>query len=252
MVNPVGPDRFSYTSTICEQIGRSIGIPIYLKKLDDDLLKHLSNQPHFRSAKSIPWHSSAILEDDTYSEVIVDIETTLQLLVAANNNDLRDKINRFHRRTADRPVRWKDIDRALYSDAKLIVNRFFLGKKAAHIDISTPDDYENMLLHPGLVVKDSLVIRKLCYIDRSPVAMLVLEALGSSSTMGLYCNLALYEAEKYLSEYVVIKALQEAQKRGFQYVNLGGSESLGLDRFKSKFMPVAKIPRPWLYYEYKQ
>ncbi len=221
-------------------------VVIYVKKADPNLLAVLAGSGEFSWSKDFAWHRMAPMEDDTFPELLLDVRRSLELFEAGRLNQARDKYARFLNRMRNRDVVWMPVIATRHKDARRLIKKFFDYKKQDHIEISQPSDYENMLVLPSPAIRTEGLIQEICYVDDVPCALLVMEQIGKTNVLGLYCNLALYQEYKYLSESVVHRALILASEKGFRYLNLGGSESEGLNGFKTKFQPIESIQRDWL------
>jgi len=233
---------------VVERFRAALPGPVYLKKIAPDLAAALHQHTGFEDAATSPWHPDAILEDDTYPEVVAHVSRTSELM-QTSSSELANKLRRFDRRIAGRQIEWRPVTAENSDDARQVIQRFFEHKRASHIDISEPADYENMLRYPACRPESDLV-RQLLYADGRPLALLVLERIIDSSVFGLYCNISLYPELRYLSESVVSYGLHLAAMSGAGAVNMGGSESAGLDTFKRKFGATTLVSTPrWLVYE---
>lgn len=228
---------------ICLRLSDALDAPIYLKKLKPPLLIQLARLPGFCDAATSPWHPQAPLEDDTYPEQVARIDYALELL-NTSSSEVATKIRRFERKVPCHRLTWQELSEP--TTPRKVIRQFFGYKRAVHIDISQPSDYENMLVHPS-PRPHSDVIRYLLSIDSLPLALIIMERIGSSGVFGLYCSIALYQRFPYLSEVVVAQTFRLAADCGGIAVNLGGSESKGLNHFKAKFGTTAVAPTPgWL------
>jgi hypothetical protein len=238
----------SAVAACVERLRSARAAPVYLKKVNPDLAAALREYPGFADARVAPWHPDAILEDDTYPEVVAELSRVSELM-STSSSEFANKLRRFDRRIAGRDLQWCDVTTANSDDARQVIQRFFEHKQTSHVDISEPADYENMLRFPAPRSGTDFV-RQILYADRQPLALLVLERIIDSTTFGLYCNISLYPELRYLSEAVVSHGFELAAARGAEAVNMGGSESVGLDTFKRKFgaADLASLPR-WLVYE---
>lgn len=246
ILNPLGSKGPDLVRTLCHKIREIERCLIYVKKADQDIVAELESDGSFSWSDEFAWHNQAQREDDTFPELLLDVNRSLGLFEPGRLNQARDKFARFLNRTKDKEVLWVPLVSKRYKDARRVVNSFFGYKERDHIEISQPCDYENMLVHSNPTQNPDSLVRLLCCIDGEPSALIVMEQIGRSSAVGLYCNLALYQEHKYLSEFVIHQALKAAREHGFHYMNLGGSESEGLHRFKTKFQPVEKVQRSWL------
>lgn len=246
LLNPLGAKASEMVTSICHKIRAVSDCAIFVKKADPEVVGELEASGRFSWNDDCDWHRSAPLEDDTFPELLLDVNKSLELFEAGRLSQARDKFARFLNRTRQCEVLWAPLVPKRYEDARSVVKKFFAYKEEDHIDISQPCDYENMLIHPIRARKSGAFVRQLCCIDGKACALLVMERIAQSNTIGLYCNLALYQEHKYLSEYVVHQALRVAQDGGYKYINVGGSESEGLHQFKRKFQPVDEVSRKWL------
>jgi len=76
-------------------------------------------------------------------------------------------------------------------------------------------------------------------INNSPVGFCFAERSGPSSA-ALYASLTL-RGLRGASEFLLVSLLSHLEKTGIRSINLGGSETLSLFRFKKKFDPVMEI-----------
>lgn len=248
LINPAGPRAAALVTKLCAEVRAVSNCAIYVKKADAELIHELEEAGGFSWSESMAWHSQAPQEDDTFPELLLEVDRSLALFETGRLNQARDKYARFLSRTRTREVAWYPLTQKRYAEARAVVDRFFDFKAEEHIDISKPCDYENMFLNSSESWNSEGVVRQICCIDGKAAALLVMERIGKSSALGLYCNLALYQDHKYISEFVIHRALKVARERGFRYLNVGGSESEGLHAFKMKFLPVDKEERKWLVY----
>ena len=238
LVNPVGKGAAALTCRIAAALVDTLRLPVYVKNIRRETAEEIATGLPGRVKQPDPWHPEAPLEDNTEPEMILSVRHSLDLLHNPSKNQVKDKYGRFVRKMSDHLLNWHKLVLEREMDAQRIVHGFFSRKRAHHIDISGPEDYQNMVVHrpsnDGLDGNGSQIL----YIDDEPVALLVLEGLGESEMAGVYCNLALYQEIHYLSEYVIVEACRLARAHGFRFLNLGGSESANLTEFKRKFQPV--------------
>ncbi len=247
LINPQGRFGEEGIPRLAGDLHRQLNLPIYVKKVSAAFRDRLLAGGAFNDAAQSPWHTDAVLEDDTYPEVILTVDTSLALLNSDRANQLKEKHRRFLRHHGSRTLVWRELDESRHGDAWAVVQRFFTYKRDDDIDISTPADYANMLLYPPEHRDPSCYYGRILYCEGEPVSLLVMERIGKTDCLGLYCNLALYQEYKYLSEFVLVKALELTRDGGHRYLNLGGSESRGLHAFKMKFQPeLANREAFWL------
>ncbi len=243
IINPLGVDSAKLCSILCKGLVTSFNCPVYVKKIDSRLRSELLNSGGYAEVSGHPWHYSAVLEDDTFPEIVIDLGDPRDLISGMEHNDLKDKLRRFRSRYLNSNIVWRDLALA-HDDAQSVIETFFA--EYVRDNISIPSDYRNMLVDDR--ASDRL-IHKVVYIDGRPVALLIMEGIAQTPCIGLYCNLCLYKDYRYLSEYVVATALMHAEKLGFRYANLGGSETASLDAFKRKFSHRPRMYKAlWLVY----
>lgn len=250
IVNPLGDKRLHAIDDLCGRLRREFACPIYFKKIDDELSFAIAKHFEIDAGTFSPWHRLAPREDDTFPEVIISVEKYRQNIVEEGMKcEVVTKLRRFARKTRTKKVAWVPLEEAGTDEARKVVQQFFAFKQMQDIDISSSNDYENMLAFPGGGSELGGVTRELLFLDDLPIAFIVLERLGGSNTFGLFCNLALYQIERYVSEATVVHALEIVDRLGGSFLNLGGSESGGLDEFKRKFWPVEEHRAAWIFWE---
>lgn len=244
LVNPMGDGRAGLVRTFCQRVAGKY--PVYVKRSDEELYEELSTSGDFCWKPEFAWHDDAPEEDDTFPEVELDVNASLALFAAGRANPVLAQLARFRNRVKGMEVTWLPVSHVREADARQVVAEFFRHKEEKHIDISQPTDYENMICHPRPRARQKTLIREVCYIDGAVAAFLVMERIGDTDVVGLYCSIALYQKFPCLSEFVIQRALEQAKAHGYRYLNLGGSESEGLHRFKMKFQPAHTEKRHWL------
>lgn len=247
LVNPMGDGRVALVRTFCQRVaGR---FPVYVKRADNELYEELSESGDFHWQPEFAWHADAPEEDDTFPEVELEVNTSLALFAAGRTNPVLAQLARFRNRVKGMELAWLPVSSLREEDARQVVAQFFRHKEERHIDISQPTDYENMICYPRPRASQRTLIREVCYIGGTVAAFLVMERIGDTEVLGLYCSIALYQKFPCLSEFVIQRALELANAHGYRYLNLGGSESEGLHRFKMKFKPVHTEKRNWLVFK---
>jgi hypothetical protein len=242
IVRPMGGWSHGQIEDLCAELRHLSGQPVYLKKVTVAQKEDWSGG-RFIDGASLPWHPSAPLEDDTHPEVILGLDHTLRYLdSAAGDNELRRKARTFEKKFTT--IERVEYGPHLFSEAWRVVNGFF----TVHKDLSSPDNYWNMLeqLPAGTNGKDYFA--SLYRIDKRPVAVFLADKIGPG-TVGVYANLTVSKDDyPYLSEYLLLNEFQHLAEAGIYSANLGGSETAGLNSFKCKFRPVSRRQMEWLIY----
>jgi len=217
--------------------------PVYIKKISQEQRDALLPNPDFVAVDARNgWYETAPLEDDTYPERIIDLETTLGLLNL--DCDVRRKHRRARREYSGR-LGIEDYDPEKHSQDVLdIVKGFFGIQEERDMHFSLPEDYFNIINVKPVGVD---YFSSLFYVDDRPAAFYFAERAGE--TIHVYANLALRDKFRFLSEFILIHLFQAAFEKGVKRANLGGSETKGLDTFKLKFKPVEQRQMHWLLYD---
>lgn len=223
--------------------------PIYIKKVFTDHLPYFEHS-NWDSTDNYPWDSSAPADEDTFPEIITNLQLALDyerpwdewklLYQEAIQREISYEHLQFIKR------RRKDFrnELAVYSrmgfepnvedytaDARQDVLDFL-----AHYFQNNPENiyaYHN-LLDPNVMMPNSV---QLARVAGKVSGLWVLEQLDSKS-YGLYA--AVFSREPHLSgisEALYRRIFQDLQAKGIDYLALGGCELEKLYRFKLKFAP---------------
>ncbi|MGD9152757.1 MAG: hypothetical protein PVG30_03750 [Gammaproteobacteria bacterium] len=239
-IRPMGENILPIIVELSEKIKREYNVCCYVKKLFPEQYEFLL-QYGFKSAKEFPWHSSTHSEDDTYPELIFDREKTI---MAIRNTSKSSRLGRVFRGVAQLKRNNKII---LISDdfqyhAWRIVNTFFsrYNEFANKLNLSSPFDYYNMIFSD---IPNKDLERKIILINRNPAGFYVLTKNNEHSYTLPYGCIMLRQKYKYLSDYWFIELFNNASTK---YINLGGSEDIGIHDFKNKYKPDRKNIMYWV------
>ncbi len=254
------------------------GKPVFIKKVFPDQAIRLFELGTFQEAirrrtvdaEPLPgeylWHPTSFADDDTFPEIILDVNVTLrydaspkkwlQYFHACRKSPLsREKLNQLFRRYlkfrskvnkfACSGTRYSLVD---YNTEKATEVRRFLVEHFGEQDSENIQAYENMLLKPPLGNNGHSFFSFATYLDRDtlPKAFFVAETLDSRSA-GLYAAVA-SRCCRGLSEYLHVEVLSRLKRQGIRYLNLGGSEVRSLHEFKLKFGPIEERDMQLLVY----
>jgi len=233
-IRPMGAWRRHEFQQLCQKAWELSKTPVYIKKLTEEQFSYFDDTRGFKRVEEYPWHEMAFAEDDTYPEIKLEINYTLSHLQSRGENELKDKFHRFKKRHT---VQIVDYTVAMKNEAMQIVKNFFEHKNKRILELSTPDDYCNMLscLPSGKNGEDYFAA--LFQVDGRWAGFYLAEKLQPGIAAGVHANMALYQEFPYLSEYVILQLCQRLQNAGIKIANLGGSETPGLHEFKMKFRP---------------
>lgn len=220
---------------------------VYIKKISQRQRDELLSIPDFKVVdQTNGWYQEAPQEDDTFPEQILEVKITLtELLKSRKESQVKDKYVRALRRYG------KELQIEQYNAdnqeqrriAFRLVDKFFAIQEEKDKHLSLPQDYFNLI---GIKPLHTAYWSSLFYIEKGPAAFYFAERHGN--TAHLYANITLHDRFPYLSEFIIIHLLQEITKAGVQKMNPGGSETVGLDRFKQKFKPIEEKKMYWVLY----
>ena len=246
IIRPVGIFDAKKLVTLAKNLLEISGTPVFMKKVTREQQAQLL-EIGFSPIESYPWHAQAIEEDDTYPEEIIDIGETLRAIEATGKRDLKDKYQRFMARFGAE-VQVADADEGNADVMRALVKKFFEYLEMKELHISQPTDYDNIIGHPPLGKNGETYFSQIVSVNGQPAAFFAIEP-NSSESAGLYANITLHQEFPYLSEYLIVHCCRLLKTKGYQYLNLGGSETAGLFQFKEKFAPVAYNKMHWIVYK---
>ena len=222
------------------------GNPVFVKKISKEERDKLLNLG-FHAIETYPWHNQAMEEDDTFPEQMIDIEETIRGVEGPGKRDLKDKHQRFLSKFGNQ-IRTENLGEGNRGDALKLVQKFFDYLEVKQLHISQPSDYDSMIFQPPLGANGKAYFSEVVYINNRPAAFYAAEPISHDSA-GLFANVTLHQEIPYLSEYLIIHVCKALKKAGFQYLNLGGSETSSLFQFKEKFLPVVYNKMHWVVYK---
>lgn len=266
IIAPRGKDWLKTLTCFIEKFRSFTQFPrtsIYIRHLKETQYKELLKSD-YKPITVDPWNIIAPSEDDTFNHRIIKIDDIIMYdyggsiavksLMASRSNKFRKKAkmayNRFqnflrrngleYRIEAYRPNEHKKL-------AKTMITNYF--KTQANIVSSTPEDYINLINF--ITVKPESDFS--CFIgfitdktgEKIPVSIFFGEKIDKN-VIGLYITIALKNEtdriKKFdsmgfsaISQYTYIRIFDLLKKRGFDYVDLGGSEVESLNIFKRRF-----------------
>lgn len=265
LVNPLGclDERLA---GLLHRLHAASGKPVFIKKASDTpaaALEKIGVRP------SVPggdiWEAGAHADDDTYPELIVSPEISLghsekpsdwlrRYRAAAGGIGIADEdairtgfrqFRRYVRRADESNVGCSVVEYRSHAAGvlKRWVEGYFGPARPA-----APRAYDALLegLRRGVGHRSGF-----CFVVKTAgapgiVGMVFGERLDSGSA-AIYARL-IHRAHSGLPEYAMAQVLAHLQSEGIQRVNLGGSETEGLHKFKLKLAPVEQRRLPLLVY----
>ncbi|MCU0565104.1 MAG: DUF2156 domain-containing protein [Oculatellaceae cyanobacterium Prado106] len=246
VVNPMGEFNAESILRLSRHLLELSGVPVFVKKLTDDERDQLL-QIGFSPIEDYPWHAQAMEEDDTFAEQILDVNATLNKLEIHQRSGLKTNYRYFRSKFGDQ-VTVEDLGEENAAEAHDIVNQFFDYLDIKQLHISQVSDYDNIIHYPPIGNNGKMYFSQLFRIGGKAAAFFAMEPV-SEDTVGLYASITLHQEFPNLSEFLIVECCRIAQKAGYRYLNLGGSETSGLFAFKEKFSPVAYTKMQWVVYK---
>jgi hypothetical protein len=204
-------------------------------------------------AGSYTWDSIAFADDDTFPEVIIDMQSLIgddglrmaQEVFKKGLPDLQPHIveeyKHRYRRFRNHVSRFlnhqyhlslRNYNKASADDGRRFLTNYFGAGRPQDVEA-----YENFLA--GLFPTEAAhcYFNTLAYIQDQPdpVGFYLAEQTDEQSA-GCYSAVTLREV-KGLSEYIYLEIFRFFQQRGIRFLNIGGSEVKQLHSFKRKFVP---------------
>jgi hypothetical protein len=252
--------------------------PVFIKKLFPDQVATLQRLEDFCLASTytrdneqpVPggyvWDGSAFADDDTYPELIYDLDLSLQLeltqsqWLAEYQPACPDSSSAFYGKSLSRYLyecrrrvrqfsnlglrcRLEEYHASMENSVRQFCADYFGVPRGENVAA-----YENMFELARETDRDHPFFRFVAFVDDSttPSGFFVIERLDRLSA-GSYASII---SRRYsgLSEYLTIQVMRQLKEAGVRYLNVGGSESSGLHTFKKKYGPIAERAMPMLVY----
>ncbi|MBD3362415.1 hypothetical protein GF362_01720 [Candidatus Dojkabacteria bacterium] len=236
-IRPMGKNVFKEIKKFSNKILKEEEIPTSVTKIFKNEYNSLINAG-FKSSKEFPWHSTAHAEDDTYPEIITDIQSTL--INKKNRKSTRKALKVFDKlkdqiqikkitTQQDQKIAWK------------IVKEFFSQNiETLSSNLSNPYDYYNIIFNTA-PKKETLYLLQY---NNFPAGIFDIYRM-SDSTACTYMSLMLREHISNLDDFATIYTCKKLFKEDYQYLNVGGSETKGLHQFKLKLHTYKKQRMYW-------
>lgn len=239
-VRPMGPKILDIISNYSKYFLETQLIPTYVKKIFKDQFSYLQKKG-FKDTSKFPWHKNYPSEDDSYPEIIIDVKATLEN--SAHRGTIRNALKRY--RSLNKIVEVKNITTHLeQKKGWKVANEFFYQDIFSLTEnISTREDYYNVIFKSDYPLHDLFLIYQYGFAR----GIFDLNKLDN----GYYANymaLMLREELKNLNEFSIIYTCNLLSKKGGKFLNMGGSETENLHKFKSKFAIASINKMYWAVY----
>lgn len=238
-IRPMGPSVTSIIIKNASDLFNQFNIPSYVKKIFPGQYTQLK-QNGFSDIDVYPWHPYAPSEDDTFPEQILNRDKTLHLAETLNRkNHLRKSFVRTEQISAKKAVIFSSdcFEKIAWS----ITQSFFHSNVINHKRkfLSDESDYYNMIYSNS---GNSKIIKTYAVIQNIPLGYYLAEQIDDQYSC-LYGLIVLRDKIKFLSDLMMLKILKQLPT---PYLNLGGSEDIGIHEFKRKFFPTKELHMRWV------
>ena len=237
-VRPMGKDIEAIINGISKEVKDKYGLSTYTKKVFLDQFTNLKSLG-FSDALSNPWHSFSHSEDDTFPELIFEREATLEMTKTVGR---RRNIRKSLREAMKLEQEFQIVisDKNFDKDSWMVANEYFNSvypKKK--LNISRAEDYYNMIFNNIL---NERLERKVIYLNQKPYGFYVIENNKLTQTAYVYALITLNKSIRYLSDYLLIYIFNNNSSK---FINIGGSEDIGIHNFKLKYKPIQEQQMYW-------
>lgn len=239
-IRPMGKDVVEKIVKFSEEILKKHNVYSYVKKLFKKDFERISSKG-FSVVDKFPWHSLAPSEDDTFPEQILDIKKTLRAFEEeSKRKNVRKSYIKSLKIESEKKVSLSDSN--FEEDAWIISEEYFKSSniRGSKTNFSSKYDYYNLIFQNN---SDNNLKKGVLYLDDAPYGYYFGEK-NASGYFSLYAMLTLWNKIDYLSDYIVQYILNELSNTS-KYFNFGGSEEIGMHKFKKKYLPVKSQKMYW-------
>lgn len=238
LIIPAFFSSHKHLMTIVERMENNLGVSkTILKNVDSKDIPQLKKYGFREYFDSENWDKKARFDDQTYPQVIIDLEKMIEAK-GKNYQNLRtvlNKKNRFKIRKYSKRDR-KSVSQIFYLKDKVSRDKFSGSLESGYFE--THEMYLNADLEKFVITKNSGEV-----IGFTAVSNI------SSETFGLVAGLFIPD-EKHAAIWGLYQTMLLKYNEGLKYANLGGSEFENTYRFKrEKFMPTQELKKTHLVYD---
>lgn len=236
-IRPVGASIIKKIEKLSKYILDEFHTPIYVKKIFLKQYKELLLSG-YTDTSNYPWYKKIYSEDDTFPEIILDCKKIIDN--KKRNKQVQNSIKYYKR--ANEQVNIKKItslkDR---TEAWEVVDKFFKQSiTSLEHNISTKYDYYNLIFNCKMRGYSMYLIKK----GTQNLGLFDILKINDDYYTS-YCALMLRDKVANLNDFSVIYSCKKILDTGGKFLNLGGSETEGLNNFKLKFTFLKKYPMFW-------
>lgn len=268
-------------SVFVEMLDRLVAIsqrPVFLKKVSAQQHEEIRGFRDFKITTSYdavkreakpgvyPWDVEAYADDDTYPELILDLDITLSYEILLRDWEIiyrkaqslppcKERMNSVRRNFKQYRRCMRQFNRAGVAvlieqfksdrtdDVMKFITGYFGNDKQNNINA-----YENMLELLSIYGPGDGFYGYVVYLQNEPIPIgfYAAEKLDKDSA-GLYSGLC-KRTVAGLPEYARTEVYRQLRQHGIKYLNLGGAEETKLDTYKHHFAPIRERQIPMLVY----
>lgn len=232
IVRPVGENVVNSLENLAIDLYKESKKPVYVKHVLKNQREQLKEKG-FVDIEEYIWDKQSPRDDDTFPQVVINLENFFNDLQTSKQAKIRLKCHRF---LNDLPYEKLGLFRFQNYDPKnhdyQIQQTKDLIEKWANGNKEFIEPYKNIVESPPINGFNYLVKLK----DNSVVGFLIFGKIGKEST-ACYSNIFCYKEFNGLSEAGLVTGFSKIYEHGIKRVNLGGSETENLHKFKLKFNP---------------
>lgn len=224
---PMGPQILDIIYNYSKEFLQSKALPTYVKKIFKNQYDFLINKG-FKNTSEFPWHSDCPSEDDTFPEVIIDVKATIEN--ASRSEKVRNSLKRYRSLSSKVVVSQIINDKDKQTGWKVAQDFFQQHVASLLANISTRYDFYNPIFSSDYAGHDLFLIRQ----NNLPCGIFDLNNIDNKY-YSIYMSLMLREELHNLNEFSIMYRCYRVFQNGGLYLNMGGSETEGLHKFKNKF-----------------
>jgi hypothetical protein len=221
---------------IASELARGSAKRIVLRKLSEELSTQALETGAFKVLHSSAFEHPRDVPEDQFPQVVLDVSRTLAMK-GSKYRRIRNDLRSFEREFRPEFV---DLDQANLEEVKQFVydwsdnhNQKLHPNSTDPVNLEVDPTAYTILADRFSSLKNCDYFPKIVQIN-GRVTAFTLAGRTSKNSAAQYVNLSLVR-ERGCSEFLVVELLRELSQAGIEYVNLGGAETEGQFKFKSKF-----------------
>jgi Phosphatidylglycerol lysyltransferase, C-terminal len=244
---PIGPNgyRAATVRLIAAELRALTGRRVIFRKVTDRGLVEIARLGEAVCIDPREFTDSRDVPEDVNPQIVIDVATSLAQ-VGSDFMRIRNHIRRF---VVEREPAVQGLSGANVGDVKRLVQRWneegrdhFDSRRASTSAVAVANEGAYTIFSDSFhnAIDDQTYFAHLVYVG-GDVAGFVFAGRTSDQSAALYASLAL-TCYRGSSEFLIQTLLGSLARAGIRYLNMGGSETINLFRYKSKFAFAALRP----------